>query len=474
MSQDTLSIVWLRRDLRLHDHAALAKALNSNGSVQPVFIFDTDILGAFPNPHDRRLSFIARTLCALHGQLAKRGGGLLVLHGSAKQLVPALHKALGAQDVFTAEDYEPAAIARDKHVAQLVPLTCVKDQVIFAPYEVLKDDGTAFKVFTPFSRAWLSKFTPSDMAAYELNDTGRYADYATTLATCHASGLKVLNVAQGEQVMLSDIGYTYREDELWPVEGVRKRLADFIRERTAGYPIARDMVAESGTSHMSPYFRFGLVSLREAVALAHAQGGAEKWISELIWREFYAMILYHYPESVDKEWNPNYRGINWSYDEEKLEQWKQGRTGYPIVDAAMRELLETGWMHNRARMIVASFLTKDLQIDWRLGEAHFAQHLMDYEQASNVGGWQWAASTGTDAQPWFRIFNPTLQSKKFDPKGDYIRRYVPELRHFKDDAIHEPWKLGLLSGYTPPIVDHAQAREKTLKMFKDITRPLGE
>ena len=455
MPDSNLSIVWLRRDLRLHDHAALFKALEQPGLVQPVFVFDTEILAQFPSKKDGRLSFIAKALEQIDAQLRKRGGGLIIRFGNPETVIPALVKELGAQAVFAAEDYEPATQARDAAVAKQVKLQLVKDHVVFAPYEVLKDDRTPYKVFTPYSKAWHARFSPACMAEYAINDKGRYRP--------------VSEAPLSAKDMLAKAGYELVDVPFWPVADAKKRLQNFIAHKSAGYPRGRDMVAEDGTSRISPYLRFGLVSARETYRAAYEKGGADKWILELIWREFYAMILYHYPESVTKEWNPNYRGLNWSYDESSLEAWKQGKTGYPMVDAAMRQLLAEGWMHNRARMVVASFLTKDLQLDWRLGEAHFAQYLMDYELASNVGGWQWAASTGTDAQPWFRIFNPILQSKRFDPDGDYIRTYVPELAYIKDDTIHEPWKMGLFGGYIPPMVDHGEAREKTLRMFREVT-----
>ncbi|MFO0389796.1 MAG: cryptochrome/photolyase family protein [Alphaproteobacteria bacterium] len=470
MEKQQINLVWLRRDLRLYDHAALASALAQSGQIQPIFVLDTDILARFTNPSDRRLGFIARALCQIDAELKKRGGGLLVLHGSATQIIPKVYAALGASHIFASEDYEPSARARDAAVAKQVSLNLSKDHLIISPTEILKDDGTPYKVFTPYSKVWLSKLTPLFYAPYEVHDKGRYADFEKTKKAAMAAGLKVVDAAEGAAAMLAQIGYKYVDDALWPVEHASARLKQFAAKKIKAYATARDMVAEEGTSQLSPYLRFGLVSVRECMREAVAIGngaGESTWIKELIWREFYAMILYHYPDSVQWEWNAAYRGtLGWSENMQHFEAWQEGKTGYPIVDAAMRQLLETGWMHNRARMIVASFLTKDLLVDWRKGEEHFAQYLMDYEQASNVGGWQWAASTGTDAQPWFRIFNPTLQSQKFDPRGDYIRRYVPELQNIKGDDIHEPWKLGMLSGYMTPIVDHAKARDAALAMFK--------
>lgn len=472
-----LSIVWLRRDLRLHDHAAFSRALKEEGAIQPIFIFDTDILAAFPNPHDRRVSFIARTLVHMHAQLKKRGGGMLVLAGSATEIVPKLTHALHASRVVCAADFEPATRKRDETVAAALKgsaeLIRVVDHVIKPPHEMLKDDGNPFKVFTPYYKKWLQRLSPVASAPYDVNDKGRYADSTTLMQAARKAGLQVLNVDAGEAAMLAAIGYTYRDDDLWNVDDVQGRLARFAQCKLLQYGTGRDMVAQAGTSQLSPYLRFGLVSIRECLRTAQVPGG-EKWVSELVWREFYMSILYHFPEVETQEFTEKYRGrLAWHHNEAHFAAFCEGRTGYPIVDAAVRQLLETGWMHNRARMIVASFLTKDLLTDWRWGDQFFAQHLMDYELASNNGGWQWAASTGTDAAPYFRVFNPELQSRKFDPNGEYIRRYVPELAKLDDKAIHAP-SAGLLSpkGYPAPIVDHKVMKDKAISLFKDLGQHL--
>lgn len=475
----TLSLVWLRRDLRLHDHAALHLALSHDAPIQPVFVFDTDILKRFDNPKDHRLSFITDALYTIDTELRARGGRLWVFHGRAEEILPKLAKELDAR-IFAAEDFEPATLARDKHVASRADLTLTLDHLLAHPAAITKDDGSAYKVFTPYSKAWYAGLNESWYGERAVKDKGRYADVKPPLPTLDASS---------PQALLAQIGYEYAPLATWPASDGQKRLKHFEKSILGNYAETRDIPGTDGTSKLSPYLRFGLVSIRECYRAATARlasrashqpakqrsigeqvgepgNSAKKWISELLWRDFYAMILYRFPESATSEFQPQYRDLKWSYDKTHITAWKEGKTGYPIVDAAMRQLLADGWMHNRARMIVASFLTKHLQIDWRVGEEHFAQYLMDYELASNVGGWQWAASTGTDAQPYFRVFNPYLQSKKFDPQGEYIRKYVPELAGLTPDTIHEPAPLLRTGGYPQPLVDHAAARKSAISLFK--------
>lgn len=471
-------LVWLRRDLRLHDHAAFSHALTVHPSapIQAVFVFDSGVLARFTNPNDRRLGFIARALCQLHEQLKALGGGLLVLHGDAKQVIPALASAIGAVHTTCAADYEPATMQRDRAVAKAhgeSRFSAVLDHLIFDPHSVLKDDGTPYKVYTPYSKCWRARLPRNAFDEKPVALQGRLARCDALAVLADNAGLKRLNVEGGAEVMLSQIGYTFADDALWPVQNVRAKLHAFVQQRVADYHVSRDFPAqEYGTSRLSPYLRHGLVSVRECARAASDHGDSKghfTWMSELIWREFYSHILYHFPESMHSEFQPQYRNLLWEQDAQRLDLWKNGQTGFPIIDAAMRELLQTGYMHNRARMIVASFMTKDLHLDWRLGEEHFAQHLMDYELASNVGGWQWAASTGTDAQPYFRIFNPLLQSKRFDQSGEYIRRYVPELAALKGDAIHAPHTgkdLFTNIDYPAPMVDHATEKDKAIAMFK--------
>ena len=460
-ASNEIALVWLRRDLRLHDNAALAFALKLGKPVQVVFVFDSDILEHFPSKDDRRLSFIADTLCTIDKTLNSHGGKLLILHGSATKVIPELAHILHASHLFASEDYEPETRTRDQQVTHALEGKCVvqfvKDHVIFAPEEIIKKTGDPYKVFTPYSKAWQLKISPDAVFAYTYD---LHKKLSTIALPKHAI------TARDAYELLEKIGYKYQKDTLWPTDTALKRLQDFIAKKAASYAEDRNFMAMEATSKISPYLRFGLISIRECVSAAlHAN--ATQWLLELIWREFYAMILYHFPESVNTELNTRYRGtIKWSDNEAFFNQWCEGKTGYPLVDAAMRQLVQDGWMHNRARMVVASFLTKHLLVDWRKGEQFFARYLMDYDLSSNVGGWQWAASTGTDAQPYFRIFNPTLQSIKFDKEGKYIKQYVPELKNIPVTYIHEPDKHHLPAAYYPPIVEQGKARTKAIAAFK--------
>jgi deoxyribodipyrimidine photo-lyase len=465
------TLVWLRRDLRLHDHAALATALGGAGAIQPVFIFDSEILERFTNRQDRRLSFLAATLCRMAATIAQRGGELLVLHGAASRTMPKLAEALDAGTIVCAEDFEPATIARDAAVkAAIAPrrFVTVLDHLIHHPARMCKDDGTPYKVFTPYYKGWRNALSPMEAASYAVEDRGRYAPAGSTAALAQKAGLTVVPTSS-PAAMLAAVGYDYRADDAWTVDDVPARLDRFIDGYLKPYGTARDRMDKAATSRLGPYLRHGLVSVRECVAAALEAGGAEVWIKELGWREFYATILLHFPQVVGEAFNERYRAepVKWRTNAAECEAFMQGKTGYPVVDAAVRELLNTGWMHNRARMIVASFFTKHLLMDWRIGEEFFAQHLMDYDLASNNGGWQWAASTGTDAQPYFRVFNPVLQSQKFDPHGDYIRHYVPELAGLSDKEIHTPWKVPARpKNYPAPIVGHEAGRARALEAFR--------
>lgn len=471
------ALVWFRRDLRCEDHAALYHALRHAGRVHCAFVFDTEILDALPQRADRRVEFILAALGELDGALdalsraaGGAGSGLIVRHGRADALILQLARELGVSAVYANRDYEPAAIARDARVAATLAEAGIafhdfKDQVIFERDEVLTQAGHPFSVFTPYKNAWLRKLEGFYLQAYPV------AKCAERLAP-RPTG----EILPG----LADIGFapTNLGELRMPLgmSGARRLFGDFCG-RIDNYKAARDFPAVKGVSYLSTHLRFGTLSIRELAAYAWYQGGAgaETWLSELIWRDFYQMILWHHPHVVHAAFRPEFDRVRWDDAPDLFAAWCEGRTGYPIVDAAMHQLNQTGYMHNRLRMIVASFLTKDLGIDWRLGERYFAEHLNDYDLAANNGGWQWAASTGCDAQPWFRIFNPVTQSQKFDGDGRFIRRYLPALARVPDKFIHAPWTMGGIdqtaagcrigTDYPAPVVDHAVARERTLARF---------
>jgi len=468
-------LMWFRRDLRCADNAALYAALTAAGRVYCVFVFDADILDELPSRTDRRVEFIWQSVTELGRELAARGGQLVVLHDSARTAVPRLAAALGVRAVYANHDYEPAAGSRDAAVAATLARADIefltrKDQVIFEKDEVLTQGGTPYSVFTPYKNAWLKKLSPFFLKAYPVErHIGRLAK----------------TTEYGKSYALADIGFKPADIGALDIAGgataAQQLFADFL-PRMVDYRDSRDYPARKGPSRLSVHLRFGTISIRELARAAWRQvqakkdAGAATWLSELIWRDFYFMILHHHPRVATRAFKPAYDAIRWPNDPLLFDAWCAGRTGYPIVDAAMRQLNQTGYMHNRLRMITASFLVKDLHIDWRWGEKYFARHLNDFDLAANNGGWQWAASTGCDAQPYFRIFNPVTQSRKFDPDGTFIRSYLPELARCDAKAIHAPWlmsadaqrKTGVVidRDYPAPIVDHAAARAQTLALFK--------
>jgi len=469
------ALVWFRRDLRDFDHAALAHAMAAARLVYCAFIFDREILDALPDRHDRRVEFIRASIIELEECLVGRGGGLVVRHAFARTEIPELAATLSVQAVFANHDYEPAAVERDAAVARQlshrgIAFHTFKDQVIFERADVLTQSGSPYSVFTPYKNAWLARLSPSDLAPHRVDG------HAGVLArrTNDDAGPPSLEAMGFRRTNLGDLRVVAG------MSGGQHLFTDF-RTRIDGYRDAREFPAVKGPSYLSVHLRFGTVSIRELVAYAHARTlqadgqGAATWLSELIWREFYAQILWHHPRVVDRAFRPAFADLQFPNDPTHFAAWCDGRTGYPLVDAAMRQLNATGYMHNRLRMIAASFLVKDLLVDWRLGERYFAQHLLDFDLASNNGGWQWAASTGCDAQPWFRIFNPVTQSEKFDAQGRFIRRYVPELAPLADEDIHAPWRVppaiqqanDVVIGrdYPAPIVDHALARAAALALY---------
>ena len=475
-------LVWFRRDLRDSDHAALCEALRRGRRVFCAFVFDREILDALDHEADRRVEFIRESLVELDAALRTRGGALLVRHGWATREIPDLARGLGVAAVFANRDYEPGAKQRDAAVsaalkADGIAFKSFKDQAILDGDEVLSQAGRPYTVFTPYRNAWLKRLTDDDWYPHQ-------AGSGVLAATPAADGVPPL-------VKIGFSGTDLRRLGIVPgMRGGRQLLADFLG-RIGRYRQQRDFPAVKGVSYLSVHLRFGTVSVRDLVAKAIAAGafreggeGAATWLSELIWRDFYFMILDRFPHVVERAFKPAYDLINWqggAQAEDAFSAWCAGRTGYPLVDAAMRQLNSSGYMHNRLRMLVASFLTKDLGIDWRLGERYFARQLNDYDLSANNGGWQWAASTGCDAQPYFRIFNPVTQSERFDPAGKFIRRYLPELANVPDRFIHAPWRMssleqsacGVLIGRTTPapLVDHDQARQRTLERYAVVKSP---
>lgn len=464
------ALCWFRRDLRSEDHAALHAALTAAERVHCVFVFDTEILDSLADRRDRRVAFIHASAAELGRALKALGGGLIVRHGASRDEIPRLAAELDVDAVYANRDYEPAAAARDAAIAHALEadgrrLALGKDQVIFERDEILTQGGKTFTVFTPYRNAWLRKLSARALQTHEI------APYAARLAPAGAeSTLPSLEALGFEPVDPAALGAEAG------MSGARNRLERFL-PRLGEYHERRNAVDEDGTSRLSVHLRFGTLSVREAARAAWlADGpGPAAWLNELAWRDFFFMIVHHFPHVAERAFRPEFERVPYTNDPQRYAAWCEGRTGYPLVDAGMRQLNATGFMHNRLRMLTASFLVKDLHVDWRRGERYFAQRLLDYDLAANNGGWQWAASTGCDAQPYFRIFNPVTQSEKFDPLGRCIRRYVPELRGCSDALIHQPWRMteeaqraaGVRIGrdYPLPIVDHAEARREALALY---------
>ena len=477
-------LVWFRRDLRAHDHHALHQALNHCREVLCLFVLDREILDELPRT-DRRVEFILGSLEELDQRLHELGAahgrkraGLLVEYGWARQALPELVARWQVQAVFTNHDDEPQALSRDAAVAQAlaqqgVAFHSFKDHVIFERQEVLTQSGRPYGVFTPYKNAWLKALTDRHLAGWPIEP--------------HAGALA--DRPEGPQARvptLADIGFevsNLRQLGMAPGEKAAAALLQDFLGRIDRYDTQRNFPAVKGPSYLGVHLRFGTLSIRALAAEAmkrQARGseGAMTWLSELIWRDFYAQILANFPHVAGRSFKPEYDAIVWESGpqaEELFAAWCEGRTGYPLVDAAMAQLNTSGYMHNRLRMVTACFLIKDLGIDWRWGERYFARHLNDFDLASNNGGWQWASSSGCDAQPYFRIFNPVSQSRKFDEAGKFIRRYLPQLAGLSDQAIHAPWEASPLElaaagvklgeNYPRPLVAHDQARARTLDRY---------
>jgi deoxyribodipyrimidine photo-lyase len=453
----SVAIVWFRRDLRVHDHPALRHALERSDRVLPLFVVDDGILaGRWPSPN--RWWFLARSLEALGRAIAERGGRLLVVRGDPAEVVPRVARAAGASAVAASRDYTPFGRARDARVSAALAAIGVewlagRGLLVHEPEEITRDDGGWFRVFSPFHRRWLElEGRPVSEAPARI--TGPDADP-------DVEGAGDPDTLLGRPVPTADTDLLLEPGE----PAARARLERWATSaELRDYDTGRDRLDRDGTSRLSQDLRWGLLSPVELLERCDGAGaGPRRFRSEIAWRDFYAHLLWHEPRVARGSFRAELDGV-WagSPDPALVAAWQEGRTGYPIVDAAMRQLHATGWMHNRARMIVASFLTKHLRVDWRVGEAHFMAHLVDGDPASNNGGWQWAASTGTDPQPYFRIFNPTLQGRRHDPNGDYVRRWVPELRGIPGGEVHAPPP----GAYSAPIVDHAAARRGALAAFQ--------
>jgi deoxyribodipyrimidine photo-lyase len=415
-----------------------------------VFILDPVLL---KNASERRLNFLFQNLHKLDQDLRSRGSKLILRHGKPVAVLESLLQETKADFIFAEEDFTPYACLRSVLVGGCLPLKLVQGQLVIHPLAGLKPSGEPYRIYTPFKRNWLAHKPKIEL----IDPPKRIPSFQDIESDPLPAFSEATLLEAGEKA-------------------AHRRLSNFLDDKIREYHQTRDRMDQDGTSLLSPYIHFGVLGLRTAIFYAAKaveeagkgdEEGPQMWLNELIWREFYIHILYHYPKVRTQNFREEYDRIFWLNREDEFQAWKSGKTGYPVVDAGMRQLRDTGWMHNRARMITASFLVKDLLIDWRWGEEWFREMLLDGDLAANNGGWQWVAGTGTDASPYFRIFNPTLQSKKFDPEGNYIRKWIPELSHLDDRSIHTPWKKGLpATEYPHPIVDHKIARDRTLLAYQ--------
>lgn len=457
-------LVWLRRDLRLEDNRALFEAQKVCEEIYLIFVFDTTILNILKDPEDKRVSFIQQALINIEMELQKTGGGLQVFHGDPLEIIPKFFAQLNCSALFFNRDYEPNARLRDQNMSEHIrkiggQTYSFQDHVIFEPETILKKDGKPYTVFTPYKKKWLNTFYAEGMPCLSYKTTlekiksGNCSNYLTP------SGLTHLGFKQTNTIINPE-----RKQAL-------KRLNYFQQELLEDYDKKRDYPSIDGTSLLSSYLRFGLISIREVVqaAISKNSSGNQVWLSEIVWREFYQTILWHFPHVKALPFKARYSGIKWQGIPAHFEAWCRGQTGFPIVDAAMRCLNKTGLMPNRLRMVTASFLCKTLLLDWKPGEQYFAQKLLDFDLAANNGGWQWCASSGCDAQPYFRIFNPYTQSQKFDPNGDFIKEWCPELKELTGKTLHNPSLLknkDIVIDYPQPIVDYSINRKRALDMYK--------
>lgn len=460
-----VSIWWIRRDLRMQHNAALQEAVANSTSILPLFILDPHLLA---RKADRRLSFLFEALHQLDLELRKAGSQLWIKSGEPLEVLQAVIHETGAEAIFAEADYTPYARQRDIKIARELPVWLIHGLTVFPPGMVVKNTGCPYTIFTPFSRAW--KALPLPLLAKASQQPSPIAPPPST-------------VLSSEPIPAFDTDPDFPASEA----EAQNRLSRFISDKVYEYAQFRDRMDLDGTSRLSPYLRFGLVSplfvanqAMQAIQNAPdkaAKESAESWLNELIWREFYISILHYFPEVLKGSFRKDLRNICWRNAPQDLRAWQEGTTGYPIVDAGMRQLKKSGWMHNRARMITASFLVKDLLINWQDGEAWFMQHLIDGDPATNNGGWQWTSGVGTDAAPYFRIFNPVLQGEKYDPNGEYVRRWVPELARIPVKFIHKPWQmpetlqkeLGMVIGkdYPLPMVDHALVKGRAVDVFSN-------
>lgn len=432
LNSSNTNLFWHRRDLRIEDNSGLFKALTSEHKIQAVFIFDSNILNLLSDKEDARITFIYREISRLKAEYQSLGADLLVLYGDSIEIIPQLALEMGADAVFTNRDYEPKAVLRDTRINELlathkIKFIGAKDHVIFEKDEITKGDGSPYTIYTPYANKWREKFKDQ---AYSPFQTENYFHH-----------LAPINSTQ-QLLSLEEMGFKENKKIDFPPLTIPTEILQNYHE-------TRDYPSIKGTSKLSIHLRFGTISIRKLVQVASTKNPV--YLNELIWRDFYQMIIHHFPQSVNEAFKVKYERIEWEHNEIHFNAWCEGKTGYPLVDAGMRELNNTGFMHNRVRMVVASFLCKHLLLDWKWGAAYFAEKLLDYEEASNIGGWQWAAGCGCDAAPYFRVFNPTLQQQKFDPKFNYIKKWVPE--------------FGTIA-YPEPIIEHTFARDRVIIRYK--------